>query len=352
VAPGRGNTGARSAGVDGRSATDVGDTGVQDFLDDLRGTIRSGEFRPMPVRERMIPKPGGGGKMRRLGIPTLADRVVQAALKLVLEPIFEADFEPVSYGFRPRRRAHDAIAEIHLFGTRGYRWVLDADIEACFDTIDHMALMDRVRSRMGDKRVLALVKAFLKAGILTELGEERDTPTGTPQGGILSPLFASPGTDRWGSPSFARTSGERRRFAPRRRRRPRRPGQDVSCIPPGSPPGMGLVVRCPSSTSSVDQRIPLQVGTAAGDTSATGTVWSSGASDPAAPAVRATPSPSGTATLAIDVGSARHGPLTVKVEAGGPGKAPGTVYFQLFGTSGSTTGDVPSSPASSGRTLV
>jgi RNA-directed DNA polymerase len=186
-----GNTGARSAGVDGRRAADVEDIGVQDFLDDLRRTIRSGEFRPMPVRERMIPKPGGGGKMRRLGIPTVADRVVQAALKLVLEPIFEADFEPVSYGFRPRRRAHDAIAEIHLFGTRGYRWVLDADIEACFDTIDHAALMGRVRSRVGDKRVLALVKAFLKAGLLTELGEERDTPTGTPQGGILSPLLAN-----------------------------------------------------------------------------------------------------------------------------------------------------------------
>jgi RNA-directed DNA polymerase len=98
---------------------------------------------------------------------------------------------PISYGFRPRRRAHDAIAEIHLFGTRCYRWVLDADIEACFDTIDHTALMGRVRARVKDKRVLALVKAFLKAGLLTELGEEKDTPTGTPQGGILSPLLAN-----------------------------------------------------------------------------------------------------------------------------------------------------------------
>jgi RNA-directed DNA polymerase len=186
-----GNTGARSPGVDGRRVADVEDAGVQEFLDDVRAQVRAGVFRPMPVRERAIPKPGGGGKMRRLGIPTVADRVVQAALKLVLEPIFEADFEPVSYGFRPRRRAQDAIAEIHLFGTRGYRWVLDADIEACFDTIDHTALMDRVRRRVGDKRVLALVKAFLKAGILTELGEERDTPTGTPQGGILSPLLAN-----------------------------------------------------------------------------------------------------------------------------------------------------------------
>jgi RNA-directed DNA polymerase len=182
-----GNTGARSAGVDGRRAADLDDAGVQDLLDDLRAALKAGTFRPMPVRERMIPKPGGGGKMRRLGIPTVADRVVQAALKLVLEPIFEADFEPVSYGFRPRRRAHDAIAEIHLFGTRGYRWVLDADIEACFDTIDHTALLARVRARVKDKRVLALVKAFLKAGILTELGEERDTPTGTPQGGIITP---------------------------------------------------------------------------------------------------------------------------------------------------------------------
>jgi RNA-directed DNA polymerase len=116
-------------------------------------------------------------------VPTVADRVMQAALKLVLEPIFEADFEPVSFGFRPNRRAHDAIADIHLFGSRGYRWVLDADIEACFDRIDHTALMDRVRDRVKDKRVLALVKAFLKAGVLTELGEQRDTPAGMPQGG-------------------------------------------------------------------------------------------------------------------------------------------------------------------------
>ncbi len=186
------NRGAKTAGSDGWTVARLErEVGVPVFLDDLRSSLKSGQFRPQPVRERKIPKPGGSGRVRRLGIPTVTDRVVQAALKLVLEPIFEADFEPVSYGFRPERRAHDAIAEIHHFGTKGYRWVLDADIEACFDRIDHAALMDRVRLRVKDKRVLRLVKAFLKAGILTELGDHEDTYTGTPQGGILSPLLAN-----------------------------------------------------------------------------------------------------------------------------------------------------------------
>jgi RNA-directed DNA polymerase len=118
---------------------------------------------------------------------------VQAALKLVLEPIFEADFKPCSYGFRPRRRAQDAIAEIHHLAspTRSYEWVFEADIAACFDEIDHPALMRRVRNRIGDERVLGGVQAFLRAGILTEDGLNRDTITGTPQGGILSPLLAN-----------------------------------------------------------------------------------------------------------------------------------------------------------------
>ncbi len=187
-----GNTGARTPGVDGLTVDAVETSvGMPGFLDDLRQGLKDGTFRPLPVRERSIPKPGGSGKVRKLGIPTIADRVVQAALKLVLEPIFEADFVPVSYGFRPKRRAHDAVAEIHYFGTRGYRWVLDADIEACFDSIDHPVLMDRVRSRVTDKRVLLLVKAFLKAGVMTETGHLEDNPTGTPQGGILSPLLAN-----------------------------------------------------------------------------------------------------------------------------------------------------------------
>jgi len=185
-----GNRGANSPGVDGLTVALVEERiGVPGFLEDLRAQLKSGTFRPLPVRERKIPKPGGSGKLRKLGIPAVADKVVQAALKLVLEPIFEADFEPVSYGFRPVRRAHDAIAEIHVFGTNGYRWVLDADIEAAFDNLSHCAVLARVRARVKDKRVLALVKAFLKAGVLTELGENKDTNAGTPQGGILSPLI-------------------------------------------------------------------------------------------------------------------------------------------------------------------
>ncbi len=185
-----GNRGANSPGVDGLTVALVEERiGVPGFLEDLRAQLKSGTFRPLPVRERKIPKPGGSGKLRKLGIPAVADKVVQAALKLVLEPIFEADFEPVSYGFRPVRRAHDAIAELHVFGTNGYRWVLDADIEAAFDNLSHCAVLARVRARVKDKRVLALVKAFLKAGVLTELGENRDTNAGTPQGGILSPLI-------------------------------------------------------------------------------------------------------------------------------------------------------------------
>lgn len=186
----RGNRGARTAGVDGHTAYEIEARGVQVFLDELRADLKARRFHPLPVRERSIPKPGSP-KFRRLGIPTVRDRVVQASLKLVLEPILEADFKPCSYGFRPRRRAQDAIAEIHLLATNSYEWVLDGDIEACFDRIDHTALIGRVKSRIKDKRVLALIKAFLRSGLLSEEGVKRDTITGTPQGGVLSPLLAN-----------------------------------------------------------------------------------------------------------------------------------------------------------------
>ena len=188
----RGNKGARTAGVDRVIPASIsGEADVAEFLAEARKLVKSGTFTPLPVRERLIPKPGQPGRYRRLGIPAVMDRLVQASLKLVLEPIFEADFKPVSYGFRPRRRAQDAIAEIHAFGSRGYHWVLEADIKACFDEIDHTALLGRVRRRVGDKRVLTLIKAFLKSGIMTQDGQVEDTITGTPQGGILSPLLAN-----------------------------------------------------------------------------------------------------------------------------------------------------------------
>jgi RNA-directed DNA polymerase len=186
------NAGARTPGVDRATVSYiVNRVGAHVFLGHIRELLKSGQFRPVEVRQVMIPK--ASGKLRKLGIPTVTDRVVQAALKLVLEPIFEADFLPCSYGFRPNRRAHDAIAEIHALTSRprDYEWIVEADIAACFDEIDHVALMDRVRIRIKDKKVLTLVKAFLKSGVMTRTGDRKDTPTGTPQGGILSPLLAN-----------------------------------------------------------------------------------------------------------------------------------------------------------------
>lgn len=184
----RGNRGARSAGVDGVKPRSIA-FGKEAFLSELRDSLKARTFTPLPVRQRFIPKKGG--KFRGLGIPTARDRAIQAALLVVLEPIFEADFHPCSYGFRPGRRAHDAIAEIHHFATHSYEWVVEGDIKACFDEISHTALLQRMQARIGDRRVMALVKAFLKAGVLSEDGVTRHADTGTPQGGILSPLLSN-----------------------------------------------------------------------------------------------------------------------------------------------------------------
>jgi RNA-directed DNA polymerase len=187
------NAGAGTPGVDRATVAWIGTRiGVEVFLGHIRDSLKSGEFRPVEVRQVMIPK-GKSGKLRKLGIPTVADRVVQTSLKLVLEPIFEADFLPCSYGFRPNRRTHDAIAEIHFLASRptNYQWVLEADIAACFDEIAHTPLLDRVRRRIKDKRVCALVKAFLKAGVMTTTGDREESIAGTPQGGPLSPLLAN-----------------------------------------------------------------------------------------------------------------------------------------------------------------
>ena len=187
------NAGARTPGADKATVAMIETwVGVEAFLSQIRESLKAGEFRPVEVRQVMIPK-GTSGKFRKLGIPTVADRVVQASLKAVLEPIFEADFKPCSYGFRPNRRAHDAIAEAHFFASKpkNYHWVLECDIKACFDEISHPALMARLRARVKDKRVCALVKAFLKSGVMTAAGDREETLTGAPQGGILSPLLAN-----------------------------------------------------------------------------------------------------------------------------------------------------------------
>lgn len=177
----RGNKGGRSAGVDGVVPRSLSPAQAGSMLVGLHQRVKTRTFVPEPVRQRAIPK--GNGKVRNLGIPTMADRIVQASLRMVLEPIFEADFLSSSYGFRPRRRAQDAIAEIHYYASRGYVQVFEADITACFDEIDHDALMQRVRARVVDKRILRLIRGFLKAGVLSEDGVNRETYTGTPKVG-------------------------------------------------------------------------------------------------------------------------------------------------------------------------
>lgn len=188
----RSNRGARTAGVDTTTRRDIEQRiGVSSFLEDIRASLKEGTFRAQPVRRTSIPKKGG--KVRYLGIPTMRDRVAQMALKLVLEPVFEADFYSSSYGYRPGRRAQDAIAEIHHFCSRpsNYKWVVEGDITACFDNVDHHVLMGLVADRVKDRKVLRLVSAFLRAGVIEQHGSFAATPTGTPQGGIISPLLAN-----------------------------------------------------------------------------------------------------------------------------------------------------------------
>jgi RNA-directed DNA polymerase len=185
------NRGSQTPGSDGvtRRKIEERSGGTATFLENIREELRRGSYCPQSVRQRLIPKPGRPDKMRPLGIPTLRDRLVQMALKLVLEPIFEADFYPTSYGFRPGRSTHDALCAIQRkmhptsHGPCLYRYVIEGDIKGCFDAIDHHVLLERIRNRIKDRKVLRLVHAFLKAGILIE-GAVHHPVTGTPQGGI------------------------------------------------------------------------------------------------------------------------------------------------------------------------
>jgi RNA-directed DNA polymerase len=178
-----------SAGVDGRTIRNIEEAGVGQFLEGLAEELREKRYRPNRVRRTYIPKPGKPEK-RPLGIPVIKDRVVQAAVKIVIEPIFEADFQPCSYGFRPKRDAHQAIEAVSKYVTYGCAQVIDADLKGYFDSIPHEKLMVVIARRISDKWILRLIRWWLEAGVM-ENEHITYSDTGVPQGGVISPLLAN-----------------------------------------------------------------------------------------------------------------------------------------------------------------
>ncbi|MGV1010648.1 MAG: group II intron reverse transcriptase/maturase, partial [Dermatophilaceae bacterium] len=183
----RRNSGA--PGIDQITLAQVEEYGVTRLLDELEAELKAGAYRPLPARRVFIPKPGTDER-RPLSIPSVRDRVVQAAAKIVLEPVFEADFLPCSFGFRPKRAAHDGLQVLLDESFRGSYWVVETDVADCFGSIPHSGLMSAVEERISDRRLLALLRAFLRAGVM-EQGSVRRPVTGTPQGGVISPLLAN-----------------------------------------------------------------------------------------------------------------------------------------------------------------
>jgi RNA-directed DNA polymerase len=183
-------------GVDGQSFRDIESRGLEEWLSGVREELRAKTYQPQAVRRVMIPKPGGGE--RPLGIPTIRDRVVQTAAKLLLEPIFEADFDPNAYGYRPKRSAREAIQKVHKLVCEGYTDVVDADLSKYFDSIPHSELVQCVARRIVDRDMLRLIKMWLKVPVQErdEHGKPRvsggkGSTGGTPQGGVISPLLAN-----------------------------------------------------------------------------------------------------------------------------------------------------------------
>jgi RNA-directed DNA polymerase len=180
----RNNNGA--PGIDRTTLAQVEEYGIARLLDEVAAELREGRYRPLPARRVMIPKPGVKDEYRPLSIPAVRDRIVQAAVKIVFEPVFEADMLDCSFGFRPKRAAHDALQVLMDEYGRGRRWVVETDIANCFSAIPHDKLMQAVEERICDQSLLKLLRAILRAGVLED-GQVRRMDTGTPQGGVVTP---------------------------------------------------------------------------------------------------------------------------------------------------------------------